>query len=73
MIQSIHELEKKFTYRDIENYAMLKHGLERNEYMARNEAKAIAEKRVPRPSEAEIEEISMGLSWMNTTQPTSRS
>lgn len=35
--KAIRQLEKKgFSYRDIENYAILKHGIERNEWMRQN-------------------------------------
>ena len=34
--------EKGFTYREIENYVFAKHGIERNEFMRRDEAKTYA-------------------------------
>ena len=34
--------EKGFTYREIENYVFAKHGIERNEFMRRDEAKNYA-------------------------------
>ena len=43
------------SYRDLENYVMLKHGLERNEYMRNAEAAEKVDKRLKYPSKEAIE------------------
>lgn len=39
LMKEVSKLEKKSTYREIENYIMLKHGIERNEFMREAELK----------------------------------
>lgn len=47
--------EEGMSYRDVENYAIMKHGIERNEYMRNQEAKIYAEKKVKKPTLKEQE------------------
>ena len=57
MITELDDLIKQgHTYRDVENYVLLKHGLERNEWMRNKEAEAEVEKTVEKPSIRELED-----------------
>ena len=56
LMEAIGELQKQgMSYRDVENYAIMKHGIERNEYMRNQEAKIYAEKKVKKPTLKEQE------------------
>lgn len=56
LMEAIGALQKQgMSYRDVENYAIMKHGIERNEYMRNQEAKIYAEKKVKKPTLKEQE------------------
>ncbi|WP_373835406.1 LPD38 domain-containing protein [Bacteroides heparinolyticus] len=57
MIEQVKVLKDKgFSYREIENYVMLKHGKERNEYMRERESAKYLKKH-PRATAAKIDEL----------------
>lgn len=57
MIEQIKVLQDKgFSFREIENYVMLKHGMERNEYMRERESAKYLKKH-PRATAAKIDEL----------------
>lgn len=57
MIEQVKVLQDKgFSYREIENYVMLKHGMERNEYMRERESAKYLKKH-PRATAAKIDEL----------------
>ena len=55
IMKVVNAMEKVVSYRDIENYMMLKHGLERNEFMRNREAVSMADKKIKVPSKEEKE------------------
>ena len=57
MIEQVKTLQDKgFSFREIENYVMLKHGMERNEYMRERESAKYLKKH-PRATAAKIDEL----------------
>ena len=54
LMAAIGEIQKEgLSYRDVENYAIMKHGIERNEFMRKKEAKIFAEKKIKKPTPKE--------------------
>ena len=49
LMHEVNKMEKTFSYRAIENYMMLKHGLERNDWMQKDEAKRLMDEGKPVP------------------------
>jgi hypothetical protein len=56
IMREVNKMEKISSYRDIENYMMSKHGLERNEFMLNQEAEKMADKNLKYPSKKALED-----------------
>ena len=56
LMEAIGALQNEgMSYRDVENYAIMKHGIERNEFMRKQEAKTYADKKIKKPTLKEQE------------------